>query len=455
MALNIIYPEREQIFLIPPSIRDWLPEGDLSWFVIDAVKSMDLKPFYANLQPAGQGGASYDPGMIVALLVYAYANGVRSSRRIEQLCERDIAFRVICGNLHIDHTSIARFRQRHENSFTDLFVEVLKLCKEAKLTKLGNIAVDGTKIQGNASLAANRTDETLKEEVNKILAEAKAKDEQENKAHGKARGDELPAELRNSKHRLARIKVCLERIKQKKASQEAELKEKLEKRQENEAATGKPVRGRKPKEDATKKEIKANPTDPESRIMKNAKGFVQGFNAQAVANDQQIIIAAEVTQDENDQKQLHPMMESANANLRAIAETEAVKVVLADAGYTTNEALSKQIPGNIELIAATVKSYDQRHMNVPAPKGRIPCNATAKQRMERKLRTKRGKALYRLRGQIIEPIFGQIKSGQRLDRFSRRGIKACGSEWKLICATHNMLKLWRMRKAVKKGTMTD
>jgi hypothetical protein len=389
--------------------------------------------------------------MMLTLLVYSYSMGFRSSRKIEQLCERDIAFRVICGNLRPDHSSIARFRQRYEKAFGELFLQVLKLCREAKLTKAGIIAVDGTKVNGNTSLAANRTEATLTEEVQKILSEAKARDAEEDRRLGTARGDELPEDLRKPGDRQARIDECLRQIKARETTEKAKEEERQQRRREKEK-TGKKVRGRKPKVDTKAKPPKANVTDPESRIMKTGKGFLQGFNAQAVANEYQIIVAAEVTQDQNDQKQFHPMINLAVKNLKSVGEKAAPKIALADAGYTSEEVLSISPAVGVEPIMATRKSSDERILNTPAPRGRIPKSASARDRMARKTRTKRGKALYKLRGQIIEPIFGQIKSGaQKLDRFSRRGTEACDSEWKLICAVHNLGKLWKTKTKREKG----
>lgn len=450
MAPNFIFSDREQGFLLPPSLRDWLPESDYVWFIIETIEKMDLSVFIAKARPDGKGGAFYDPKMMASLLVYAYSVGTRSSRKIEQLCERDIAFRVICGNLKPDHTSIARFRQFHEEEFRLLFARVLELCREAGLTKAGVIALDGTKIAGNTSLSANRTEEYLQAEVEKIVDEAIAKDADEDRLHGEKRGDELPKNLRRSEDRKKRIDECLRQIRERKAAEQAKRDGLLRKREEQEAA-GKKPRGRKPQETPGNKEPKANVTDPESRIVKNGKGFMQGYNAQAVANDRQIIIAADVTQDQNDKKQLHPMVEKAVENLTAIGEIHLPKVALADAGYPSEEALARPLPGNIEAIVATRNEDLERTTNSPAPRGRIPKHATATERMARKTRTKRGKSLYKLRSQIIEPVFGQIKTGQqRLDRFSRRGKKACDSEWKMICAVHNLRKLWIHRSKSRK-----
>jgi transposase len=454
MAPNIVFPDRDQGFLLPPSLRDWLPESDYVWFIIDTVEKMDLAAFTSSARLDGKGGAWYSPKMMVALLVYAYSVGVRSSRKIEQLCERDIAFRIICGNLKPDHSSIARFRQLHEKEFRVLFARVLELCREAGLTKAGVIALDGTKLAGNASLAANRTDDLLQAEVEKIVKEAAAKDAEEDGLHGKDRGDELPKDLRHAEDRKRRIEECLRQIQERKAAEQAKRDELLQKRAEQEAA-GKKPRGRKPAENPEAKEAKANVTDPESRTMKNGKGFLQGYNAQAVANDRQIIVAADVTQDQNDKRQLHPMIDNAVENLTAAGETKLPKVALADAGYPSEDALSRPLAGNIEPIVATRKEELERTTNGPVPRGRIPKRATATERMRRKTRTKRGKALYKLRGQIIEPVFGQIKTcQQRVDRFSRRGKDACDSEWKLICAVHNLRKLWsHSSKGGGKGKM--
>lgn len=448
MAYNFIFPERDQSWLLPPSIRDWLSPGDFVWFIIDVVSKFDIRPFQSKYRDSGVGHAAYDPQMMLTLLIYAYSFGERSSRRIEILCERDIAFRAISGNLKPDHSSIARFRQSFEKEIEDLFVSSLRLCQEAGLAKAGIVALDGTKMPGNASLGANRTRESLEKEVKEILAEAKAKDEEENKRFGEKRGDELPEELRDSKGRQARIEECLKRLREKEEAEKKERERKSEERKEKEKETGKKLRGRKPKEEDSKKEPKANPTDPDSRIMKTGKGFVQGYNAQAVANEEQVILAAEITQEENDQKQLKPMFEAAVANLKKVGEENGIGVGLADAGYPPS---GDPIPGVKEIIVATQKSWKEKKeaKMCPPPRGRIPGNLSPKERMQRKLRTKRGKGLYKLRSQLIEPVFGQIKSGRGINCFSRRGKEACNSEWKLICATHNLLKLWKKKTETK------
>lgn len=452
MAPNFIFPQRDQPFLMPPALQDWLPESDYVWFVIDCVDKMDISPFMAHFRLDGKGGALFEPRMMLTLLVYSYSMGIRSSRKIEQLCERDIAFRIICGNLKPDHTSIARFRQRHEKAFEDFFLRVLELCREAKLTKAGVIAVDGTKLEGNTSLAANRTEETLREEVQQIIAEAEEQDAKDDQIFGANRGDELPTDLQKSKDRQTRIKECLEQIEARKAADAAKQDELRRKREEQEQS-GKKPRGRKPSEKTEEKSPKANVTDPDSRIMNNGKGFLQGYNAQAVANEHQIIVAADVVQDQNDQKQFHPMMDQAVDNLISVGETDLPHAALADAGYPSKEVLAIPTAGGMEPFIAIRPSSAEKLLKEQPPRGRIPQGASNQYRMARKLKTKRGKQIYKLRAEIIEPVFGQIKTGTvRFDCFSRRGKKACRSEWKFVPAIHNLRKLWKHnRNQVEKG----
>lgn len=451
MGYNFIECDREQIYLLPPSLRDWLPEEDLSWFIIDAVNKMDLGEFYRKYRPDGRGQAAFEPSMVLSLLLYAYSNGVRSSRAIEKLCERDIAYRVISANTAPDHSTICRFRQENEEKVAGIFVEVLRLCAKAGLVKVGVVSLDGTKIKANASLSSNREYEHIKEEVKKMLSEAEVKDHQEDVLYGKdKRGDELPKELRSRKSRLARLEECKKLLEEEAKETALKQEEKIKTRQTQEAETGKKKRGRKPKEPKTapEKETKANTTDPDSRIMKTKSGYVQGYNAQAAVTEEQIIVAAELTQEANDVKQLHPMIEKAHENLKVIGknkERQKIKALTADAGYYSEGNMSRKTEATPELYIAVSKDWKQRKAigESHAPRGRMPRDISASKRMERKLITKRGKAIYKKRGQTVEPVFGQIKTIRGSDRFMRRGEEACASEWKLLCATHNLLKLWR------------
>jgi transposase len=454
MAYNFKECNREQIYLMPPSLQEWLPEKDMAWFIIDVAEQMDLSTYYRKYRADGRGQEAYDPSMMVALLLYAYSNGIRSSRAIERLCGRDIGFKVITGGEEPDHTTIARFRQENGKGIEELFTEALKLCAKAGLVKVGIVALDGTKMKADAALESNRTYEHIQSEVKKMLAEAEAKDAEEDKLYGKdKRGDELPEELQDRRSRLTRLKECKARLEQEKAGRVAKQKEKIEEREKQESETEKKKRGRKPKEpDAfSNAATKANVTDPDSRIMKTRTGYVQGYNGQAVVTESQIIIAAELTTQENDVKQLLPMIEKAEENIAELKlNDKGIGVVLADAGYCSDANMENTKLDGPECIIATKKDWKQREAIKEAdpPRGRIPEKLSLRERMERKLLTKRGRALYKKRGQIVEPVFGQIKTCRGIPKFMRRGFEACAQEWKLICATHNFLKLWRNDKMV-------
>jgi transposase len=452
MGYNFKSVDRETAYLLPPNMREWLPANHLAWFVVDAVESLDLEKFYSAYRSDGWGRAAYEPKMMTALLMYSYCLGEQSSREIEKACEVDVAFRVVAGNGRPDHATICRFRQEHEEALKGLFLEVLRLCRECGLVKAGAIALDGTKMKANAALSANRDYEHLKQEVDRLFEAAKAKDAEEDKLYGKdRRGDELPEECATKEGRLKLLREAKARLEAEAAAQAAKQAAKIARRQAEEAATGKKKRGRKPGEPDEKPEndAKANVTDPESRIMKTRSGYVQGYNAQAAVTEEQIIVAAEVTQECNDVGQLLPMMDKVAENLKAAGAPEAMETALADAGYWSDGNMSGAKPGGPELLIATNKDWKQRKAmrEAPAPRGRIAAAMTTRERMERKLLTKRGRALYKLRGRTIEPTFGQIKTGRGMDGFSRRGVKATDSEWSLMCTTHNLLKLWRSGKA--------
>lgn len=353
-----------------------------------------------------------------------------------------MACRVLAANHRPDHTTIARFRQTHEAALATLFTQVLKLCAAAGLVKVGVVALDGTKVKADAALAANRTAETIAADVTRMLAEAQATDAAEDRRYGpEQRGDELPEALRDRTSRLARLKACQDRLTQEAAEATAQQQAKLEARQADEAATGQKKRGRKPKaaEAAAEATAKAHVTDPDSRIMKTPAGYVQGYNAHAVVTAAQIIVAAAVTQEANDVRRLHPMLTQAQEHLQAI------KTALADAGYCSEANLTEADPAGPALLIAPNKDWKQRQAlrEPPPPRGRCPKGLTARNRMERTLLTKRG--------QTVEPVFGQIKRTRGCDRFMRRGRQACDGEWKLLCATHNLLKLWRSGKAAWTG----
>jgi len=453
MAYNLLPLDREQGYLMPPCLREWLSEGHLAWFIVDAVEQMDLREFYVAYRNDGWGAAAYDPGMMVAVLLYAYCRGVRSSRRIAQALEEDVGFRVVAANQQPDFRTLCRFRAEHEKALGRLFVEVLRLCREAGLVKLGVVALDGTKVAANAALAANRGYEAIKEEVGRILAEAKATDAEEDAVYGpERRGDELPEGLGRRAERLKRLQEAKARLEGEALEAARTAQEKLAERGAEEAMTGKRKRGRKPKAvEPTPSEVaKANTTDPDSRIMKTRQGYVQGYNVQAVVSEDQIIVAAGVTQEANDVQQLEPMLQSLERTLEAAAIEERPKTALADAGYWSevNVATCSR-PEMPELLIATTKDWKQRKLlrERGCPRGRIPKGLSPRDRMERKLLTRRGRALYRMRGVLVEPVLGQVKEGQGFRKFMRRGLRAAQSEWSLAGMTHNLLKLWRSGRA--------
>ena len=445
MAYNFLVEDRDQLYLLPPSIADWLPEDHLAFFVLDAVEEMDLSSFYADYREDGHGGAAHHPKTMVALLLYAYCLGVRSSRQIERACHVDVAFRVICANLFPDHTTIARFRSRHEDALKAVFSSSLRLCARAGMAKVGLVALDGTKMAANASMCSNRTKETIEDEVEKMFAEAVATDEAEDACFGAERGDETPAQLRGRKDRRRRFQLAKELLDAELEEEQAAHEAHLAARAAEEERRGKKLRGRKPKapeDKAGAKQHKANTTDPESKVMSTSNGFLQGYNAQAVTNEEQVILSAEVTDEQNDMAQLHPMIDATAASLSAAGIEDRPDKLLADAGYASEENFAALDEDDPDAYVAT------RNMrNNPTPRtgrrGRLRKDATLVEKMDRKVSRKAGRDLYRRRQQLIEPVFGQIKDVRGIRGFMRRGKAACDSEWKLICGTHNLLKLYR------------
>jgi transposase len=459
MAQNFIACDRDQELLLPPSLREWLPEDHLAWFVLDAVEAIDLKPFLVGYRLDGWGRAAHDPAMMVALLLYAYAIGERSSRRIERRCHDDVAVRVVTANQAPDHTTIARFRQRHEAALGELFGEVLALCSEAGLVKVGVIAIDGTKVHANASQHANRDYEQLARE---ILAEAAEVDRVEDEQFGEARGDELPAELSTAQGRRGWLREAKRRLDDRRAegarpipaSRPARLKEAKRRLDEeldvecraNAAYEAYRARGvmkdgrrfGRPPDPYRPPAIpagKINLTDPDSRNVKTSRGWVQGYNAQAAVTAEQIVIAAEVTVDSPDFGHLEPMVNASERELAAIGIETLPEVVLADAGYWHHVQMDAIVNRGMQVLIPP---------DAGKRKGERPgWNGGRYAFMRRVLDTEHGGGLYAKRQGMIEPVFADTKYNRRCDRFQRRGRSAARSEWRLITATHNLLKLWR------------
>src|SRR4051794_10457261 len=454
MAQNFIACDREQELLLPPSLREWLPEGHLAWFVLDAVDAMDLAPFLAGYRDDGWGRAAHDRAMMVALLVYAYAIGERSSRRIERRCHDDVAVRVITANQAPDHTTVARFRQRHERPFGELFGEVLELCAEAGLVRVEVIAVDGTKVHASASQHANRDFERIARE---ILEEAGRVDAEEDEQFGDRRGDELPPDLSTSQGRRGWLREAKRRLDDRRgeearpipASRPARLKEakrRLEEElwtecQANAAYEAYRARGRmkdgrrfgKPPDPyqppATPTGV-INVTDPDSRNVKTSRGWVQGYNAQAVVTAEQIVIAADVTVDSPDFGHFEPMVTAAERELARVGITAMPEVVLADAGYWHQVQMEGVVARGMQVLIP----LDAGTRRAPRPGWDGGLYAF----MRRVLATEHGGGFYAKRQGMIEPVFPDAKFNRRCDRFQRRGRSAARSEWRLIAATHNL-----------------
>ena len=444
MAQNFIDCDREQELLLPPSLREWLPDDHLAWFVLDAVDELDLSAFYAAYREDGWGRAAFDPRMVVALLLYAYAVGERSSRGIERRCREDVAFRVLTANQIPDHATIARFRARHEQALAGTFTQMLALCGRAGLVSVGVVALDGSLLAGNASPQATRSYASIREEVERMLAEAAQADAAEDERLGGARGDELPLELRDPRSRRERLRRCKEQLEQAQAGEEAAYEENLAWRAAWEREHGRRLAGRKPTppDPAALAERRINTTDLDTRLMKRAGGkSVQGYNAQVVASPEQVILAAQVTQSHNDAEQLEPMVVHAAETLREAGIEEPIGIVLADGGYWNSPAISEVRRQGIDVLVPT---QDRRRR---ALRTLSPRQGKEAQRIEAVLSTPEGQALYRRRQQIVEPVFAHTKVIRRSDRLLRRGLAACQAEWQLIAATHNLLKLWRAHLA--------
>jgi transposase len=442
MTQNFLSCDREQELLLPPSLREWLGEDHVVWFVLDAVESMDVTEFYVSYRADGHGRAAHDPAMMVALLLYSYAAGERSSRAIERRCREDVPTRVICANRAPDHTTIARFRARHEEALARTFTQILAMCARAGLVSVGVVALDGTLIAANASLAATRTHESIREEVDRMLGEAAAVDAAEDEQHGDFRGDELPPELVDRRSRLARLRRCREELEAEQAKAEAAYQENLRWRAEWEAEHGRKLGGRKPfapdPDGASKRTI--NTTDPDSRVLTRVgRPMVQGYNAQAVATGEQVIIAADITQQSNDSGQLEPMIDQAVTTLQAAGVEDRVGTVLADGGYWNSPQITQLGQDGIAAIVPTRAATRTKARTLS------PRQGPEAERIDALLETPEGAALYRRRQHMIEPVFANTKFNRRITRFHRRGLPACRAEWRLIAATHNLLKLYRVR----------
>jgi len=417
----------EQDLLLPPSLREWLPEDHLAFFVSDLIDQLDLSVITTVYEDEERGYPPYHPVMLTKVLVYAYCVGVFSSRRIQRRLIDDVAFRVLAAGNAPDFRTIADFRKTHLTALRGFFEQVLRLAREMGAPRVGRVALDGSKIKANASkhkaMSYGRMRDKqrqLREEVKQLLDQAEAADAAEDAEYGAdQRGDELPAELQRRESRLKRIR---------------EAKRALEARAKEEAtAKGEPTESAKPDPN-----VQYNFTDPESRIMKGPDGFVQAYNVQVAVDDLQLIVGQAVTQETNDKKQLMPMITTIEQQ-----SGDTPSQLLADAGYCSDENLTAIADTTIDAYISTRK---QKHGERPGPcpRGPLPKSATIVDRMSRKLHTKTGGAVYAARKAIVEPVIGQIKQARGFRQFLLRGFEKVQGEWSLVCTTHNILKLYRL-----------
>jgi len=515
MALNFIGCDRDQSFLLPPDVRDWLPDGHLAWFVLDAVAGMDLSGFYGAYRADGVGRRPYDPSAMVALLLYGYARGVRSARKLERACEEDVAFKMIAMLETPDHATIARFVERHEVALAELFGQVLGLCAQAGLVRPGVVAIDGTKMAGNASRESIRDFAQLARE---IVAEAKAIDEAEDELYGEERGDELPEQLRTREGRAEFFRRAREqqaRDHEREASSPELVADPVQDSQEGFAfdvqrivargqgregwwregrrqlehrrwqipdpvlrsredrlllaaqrleeqrdatiaanhayeeyrQTGRDTQGRRLGRRPNPWVAPAVPdgvvsvSDPDTQRMKANVGYVQGYNAQAVVDQGQIVIAAEITNTPGDFSNLDPMLTAALGELERAGVTDRPEIALADAGYWNEQHMDEVIANKHIQVLIPPDSAGRAEPRPGWTGGRYAL-------MRNVLASEHGKTLYRKRIQMIEPVFAHTKHNRLITRFHRRGRVAVRTEWRLLMATHNLTKLHRHQLAV-------
>ena len=443
MPQNFLFPQRDQPLLMPVDMREWLPEDDLAFVVLDAVATLDLGGFRRMYRADGHGRAAFDPEMMVALLLYGYCQGERSSRVIEKRCVRDVAYRVIAGELRPDHATIARFRARHEKALGGLFSQVLRLLAAEGMVSLGLLSLDGTKLAGNAAQKANRT----LPQIEKILAEAAAVDAADDAREGDSPPPATPRTLARRAERRERLARARDRLAAEDKARRAAQRAKQE-AWEAAAAAGK-RRGRRPADEPPRAnragtEPRANITDPDVRVMRNQKGYVAGYNGQAVVTADQVIVGAMLSQHPVDRTLLHPLLDTCRQQLTQAGIRPKLRTVLADSGYASEETFARAGAAGLRLLAPLAKAPGRRHVRTPQRAlhlDRLPATARAR----RRLLHPRGRDDYKMRARTVEPVFGQLKTCQKLTMMSRRSLAACQNEWLLACAAHNLRKLHRHR----------
>jgi transposase len=479
--VNVRAVERDQLLLMPPSLSDWLPPDHLAWFIVDVVAELDLGGFYRSLRADGRGGASYDPEVILGVLLYAYCVGERSSRRIEQRLVDDVAFRVIAANQQPDHATLARFRRRHQDAIAAVFTQVVGLCVVEGLVHTGVVAIDGTKIEADVSASSSVTRRQI---VDEILEEAEAVDAAEDLEFGDRRGNELPERWADHCDRRARLREALRQLD---ADGPSDAESYLAARKAKEAELGRKLPGR-PADPNTKwaspaRTRKINVTDPDSRILKDGRRFIWGYNAQAAVTEDQIVVGAEVTNAARDSTIFETMVNATEQNLTDNG-TDPPEVFVADTGYWSIPNATLDIDAEVLITPMpitqgitdlddprlgrredVIERLDRGEITVRAAAAEMGVSTTTVRKLLRnhrrglpdsfqvgrdmraRLATDDGAAAYAKRKTTVETVFGNVKANLRFRRFSRRGLDATSSEWRLVCTAHNLLKIHRHRLA--------
>jgi transposase len=437
MAQNFMACDRDQVLLLSPDLADWLPAGHLARFVIETVGALDLEAIYAYYRQDGRGRPAHDPAMMVALVLYAYAVGVTSSRAIERRCVEDVAFRFITANQQPDHATIARFLICHRSAISELFDGVLGLCARAGMVRVGTIAVDSTKLAANASADQNYTYEGLRGLAERIIDEAIETDRREDELYGDQRGDELPEELADPRTRKAKIKELLEQAQAEREALEAERAAVHERQAQREQTPrgqrrpGRPPVAQPPSRQKALWARKYNLTDPDSGIVRHRGMLMQGYNVQTVVADGQVILATQISSVSSDGGQLEPMIDAAQDALARVGVADCPGVVVADTGYWSAPQIAR------------LKARRLRVLVPPADRKRGKLAGAEVARMHTELASPQGQQDYERRQQIIEPVFAHWKHLRGITRVWRRGRQAVQAEIDLIATTHNLLKLYR------------
>ena len=447
MGYNFLPWDHDQQYLLPPDLREWLPGDHEVWALLEAAELLDFSDFFARRRADGWGRAAYHPAMMALLLLYAYAQGERSSRKIERRCREDVALRVLCANQTPDHATIARFRADHADELKSLHTQVLALCAQAGLGSLGLVALDSTKLAADASAKASKRHEAITGELEQMYAEAAATDAAEDAAEQDGPGSgRMPRDLTEAARRRERFAQAKREIDAEVTAEQADF-DAVQARQQAREAAGKKRRGRPPKQPPSRPSPegrRANVVDPDSRLLRRPGGFVQGYSGQLLASADGIALAFDVDNKQNDQHQLHPMLDQAQANLTAAGlDPSAIDVLLADAGYYSDDNITDANDDDPELLIATVASSKIAAGKVD-PDDVNHRSEVARQMTER-LTSDEGRELYARRACTIEPQFGDDKHNKGLIRFSRRGQAACQAEWALHHIAKNLQK-WARRR---------